>query len=46
MNEQDLETQIYDFMEEYDMMRKEEKQFRIMPIAFKVKGRYPKEFIE
>ena len=32
--------------EKYDMMRKEEKQFRIMPIAFKVKGRYPKEFIE
>ena len=46
MNEQDLETQIYNCMEEYEMMIKEEKQFRIMPIAFKVKGRYPKEFIE
>lgn len=46
MNEQDLETQIYDFMEEFDMIRKEEKQYRVMPIAFKVRGRYPKEFTE
>ena len=46
MSEQDLEKQIYDFMEEYDMIRKEEKQFRVMPIAFKVRGRYPKEFTE
>ena len=46
MSEQDLEKQIYDFMEEYDMIRKEEKQFRLMPIAFKVRGRYPKEFTE
>lgn len=44
MNEEELEEQIFDFMEEYDMIRKEEKQYRIMPICFKIKGFYPKEF--
>ena len=44
MDEKELEEQIFSFMEEYDMMRKEEKQYRIMPICFKIKGFYPKEF--
>ena len=44
MDEKELEEQIFNFMEEYDMIRKEEKQYRIMPICFKIKGFYPKEF--
>ena len=46
MDEKELEAQVYDFMEEYDMIRKEEKQYRVMPITFKISGRYPKEFMQ
>ena len=46
---QDLEKEIYDYLEEFDMIRKNtenDKEYIIMPIAFKIKSKYPKEFIE
>ena len=44
MNEEELEKQIVEYMKEFDMIRKEDKEFRIMPIIFKIKGRYPINF--
>ena len=44
MNLEEMENQIIEYMKEFDMLRKEDKQFRLMPIIFKIKARYPKEF--
>lgn len=44
MNEEELKEQVLEYMKEFDMIRKEDKQFRLMPIIFKIKGRYPMNF--
>ena len=44
MNLEEMENQVIEYMKEFDMLRKEDKQFRLMPIIFKIKARYPKEF--
>lgn len=45
-NVQELVLDITEFMKEFDMIRyyEDKKEYQIMPIAFKIKGRYPKEF--
>lgn len=47
MDEIKLQEQILDYMTDFDMIRYEKdlKQYRIMPITFKVKGKYPDNFI-
>lgn len=46
MDEIKLQEQILDYMKDFDMIRYEKdlKQYRIMPITFKVKGKYPNDF--
>ena len=44
MNLEEMENQVIEYMKEFDMIRKEDKQLRLMPIIFKIKARYPKEF--
>lgn len=44
MNEEELKEQVLEYMKEFDMIRKEDKQFRLMPIIFKIRGRYPMNF--
>ena len=44
MNLEEMENQVIEYMKEFDMLRKEDKQFRLMPIIFKIKARYTKEF--
>lgn len=47
MDEIKLQEQILDYMTDFDMIRYEKylKQYRIMPITFKIKGKYPENFI-
>lgn len=47
MDEVKLQEQILDYMTDFDMIRYEKylKQYRIMPITFKIKGKYPENFI-
>lgn len=47
MDEIKLQEQILDYMTDFDMIRYEKdlKQYRIMPITFKIKGKYPDNFI-
>lgn len=42
----DLVTEAISFMQEFDMVRYHEdhKEYEIMPIVFKIRGTYPKEF--
>ena len=42
----ELVTEVVAFMQEFDMVRyhEEKKEYEIMPIVFKVRGTYPKEF--
>lgn len=46
-NLQELVIEIIKFMKEFDMIRyhEEKKEYQIMPIVFKMRGRYPKEFM-
>ena len=43
---QELQTEVVQFMQEFDMVRyhEEKKEYQIMPIVFKIRGIYPKEF--
>ena len=43
---QELQTEVVQFMQEFDMVRyhEEKKEYQIMPIVFKIRGSYPKEF--
>lgn len=45
-NVKELVAEVVAFMQEFDMVRyhKEKKEYEIMPIVFKVRGTYPKEF--
>ena len=47
IDEVKLQEQILDYMTDFDMIRYEKylKQYRIMPITFKIKGKYPENFI-
>ena len=40
--------EIIDFMMQFDMIRKKEdtKEYVLMPIIFKIKGKYPKQYLE
>ena len=42
----DLVTEAISFMQEFDMVRyhEDQKEYEIMPIVFKIRGTYPKEF--
>lgn len=42
----ELEEEVIKFMQEFDMIRyqEEKRQYQIMPIVFKMKGKYPEEF--
>lgn len=46
MDEIELQEKIVDYMKDFDMLRyeKELKQYRIMPITFKINGKYPDNF--
>ena len=46
MDEIELQEKIVDYMKDFDMIRyeKELKQYRIMPITFKINGKYPETF--
>jgi len=46
MDEIELQEKIVDYMKNFDMLRyeKELKQYRIMPITFKINGKYPDNF--
>ncbi len=45
-NVKELVAEVVTFMQEFDMVRyhEEKKEYQIMPIVFKVRGNYPKEF--
>lgn len=45
---QELQEAILKFMQEFDMIRyhNDRKEYQIMPIVFKIKGKYPNEFYE
>ncbi|MCI9246230.1 MAG: TIGR02678 family protein [Clostridia bacterium] len=43
---QELQQEVIKFMQEFDMIRyhEEKRQYQIMPVVFKIKGKYPEEF--
>ena len=48
MDEEKILNEVVGFMQEFDMIRKKEEtnEYIIMPICFKIVGKYPKEFVE
>ena len=48
MEEEKLIKEIVNYMEEFDMLRKDEenKSYKIMPITWKIIGHYKQEFLE